>query len=163
MRKSIIADDRIVFAVKYALMLVSEAAVKRGDIAVALCPTMPWRVDRLDLDNKIDAKVAVERAALVDNGNFLLPYKGDSGVRQFVVKTGFVDGLQQAGTKRAMHFDGTADHAARPRVCFDESHDVPSWLRAFVVIVCGGGEGVFNARWESLFRLACAGWVCPHC
>lgn len=74
MRKSFTADDRIVFAVKHALMLVSEAAMKRGDIAVALCPTMPWRVGRLDLDNKIDAKVEVERAALVDHGIFLLPY-----------------------------------------------------------------------------------------
>ena len=40
---SFAADDRVVFAVKYALMIVSEAAVKLGDTATDLCPDIPWR------------------------------------------------------------------------------------------------------------------------
>jgi uncharacterized protein with HEPN domain len=35
--------EQIVFAVKYALMIISEAAVKLGDTATDLCPDVSWR------------------------------------------------------------------------------------------------------------------------
>lgn len=42
-RESFVADETVVFAVKYALMIISEAAVKLGDRAAVLCPDIPWR------------------------------------------------------------------------------------------------------------------------
>ena len=41
--KSFASDDRAIFAVKYALMIISETAVKLGDTAAVLCPDSPWR------------------------------------------------------------------------------------------------------------------------
>jgi uncharacterized protein with HEPN domain len=41
--KSFADDETVVFAVKYALMIVSEAAAKLGDTAAVLCPDIPWR------------------------------------------------------------------------------------------------------------------------
>jgi uncharacterized protein with HEPN domain len=37
------ANEQVVLAVKYALLIVSEAAVKLGDVAVDFCPDIPWR------------------------------------------------------------------------------------------------------------------------
>jgi uncharacterized protein with HEPN domain len=36
-------NDQAIFAVKYALMIISEAAIKLGDTAAALQPNIPWR------------------------------------------------------------------------------------------------------------------------
>jgi uncharacterized protein with HEPN domain len=36
-------NDQVVFAVKYALMIISEAAIRLGDIAGTLQPDIPWR------------------------------------------------------------------------------------------------------------------------
>ncbi len=36
-------NDQVVFAVKYALMIISEAAIRLGDIATTLQPNIPWR------------------------------------------------------------------------------------------------------------------------
>lgn len=41
--KTFAADEQVVFAVKYALMIISEAATKLGDTAAELCPDIPWR------------------------------------------------------------------------------------------------------------------------
>jgi uncharacterized protein with HEPN domain len=35
--------DQTILAVKYALLIISEAAAKLGDTAVALCPDISWR------------------------------------------------------------------------------------------------------------------------
>jgi uncharacterized protein with HEPN domain len=40
--KSFAANDQVVFAVKYALMIISEATAKPGDIAADLRPDIPW-------------------------------------------------------------------------------------------------------------------------
>jgi uncharacterized protein with HEPN domain len=37
------SNDQVTFAVKYALMVISEAAVKLGDTAPGLRPGIPWR------------------------------------------------------------------------------------------------------------------------
>jgi uncharacterized protein with HEPN domain len=37
------ADDQIIFAVKYALMIISEATAKLGETASNLRPDIPWR------------------------------------------------------------------------------------------------------------------------
>jgi uncharacterized protein with HEPN domain len=36
-------SEQTIHAVKYALLIVSEAAIKLGDTASALCPDIPWR------------------------------------------------------------------------------------------------------------------------
>ena len=36
-------NEQVVLAVKYALLIISEAAIKLGDVAVELCPGVPWR------------------------------------------------------------------------------------------------------------------------
>jgi uncharacterized protein with HEPN domain len=41
--KTFPANDQVVFAVKYALMVISEATAKLGDTAFDLRPDMPWR------------------------------------------------------------------------------------------------------------------------
>jgi uncharacterized protein with HEPN domain len=41
--KSFAANDQIVFAVKYALVIISEATPKLGDTAPNLRPEIPWR------------------------------------------------------------------------------------------------------------------------
>jgi uncharacterized protein with HEPN domain len=35
-------NEQVILAVKYALLIVSEAAVKLGDLAGELCPDIPW-------------------------------------------------------------------------------------------------------------------------
>lgn len=35
--------EQTVLAVKYSLLVISEAATKLGDLAAALCPDIPWR------------------------------------------------------------------------------------------------------------------------
>ena len=37
------ANEQVVFAVKYALMIISESAIKLGETAVTLRPEIPWR------------------------------------------------------------------------------------------------------------------------
>ncbi len=37
------ATEQTVIAVKYCLLVISEAAVKLGDLAADLCPSVPWR------------------------------------------------------------------------------------------------------------------------
>ncbi len=37
------ANDQVIFAVKYALLIISEATAKLGDIAPGLRPDIPWR------------------------------------------------------------------------------------------------------------------------
>lgn len=44
--------DQTVRAVKYSLLVISEAAVKLGDLAADLCPTVPWR-DIRGLGNRL--------------------------------------------------------------------------------------------------------------
>jgi uncharacterized protein with HEPN domain len=41
--KAFADNEQAIHAVKYALMIVSEAAAKLGDAAVDLCPDIPWR------------------------------------------------------------------------------------------------------------------------
>ena len=41
--KGFAANDEKVLAVKYALLTISEAAAKLGDLAADLCPDIPWR------------------------------------------------------------------------------------------------------------------------
>lgn len=41
--KSFAANDQVIFAVKYALVIISEATVKLGDAAPDLRPDIPWR------------------------------------------------------------------------------------------------------------------------
>jgi uncharacterized protein with HEPN domain len=41
--KSFAANDQIVFAVKYPLIIISEATLKLGDTAPNLRPQIPWR------------------------------------------------------------------------------------------------------------------------
>jgi uncharacterized protein with HEPN domain len=36
-------DEQVRFAVQYALLVISEAALRLGDDADALCPDVPWR------------------------------------------------------------------------------------------------------------------------
>jgi uncharacterized protein with HEPN domain len=36
-------NDQVIFAVKYALLIISEATAKLGDIASGLRPDIPWR------------------------------------------------------------------------------------------------------------------------
>jgi uncharacterized protein with HEPN domain len=36
-------NEQTVLAVKYSLLIISEAAVKLGDITIVLCPDIPWR------------------------------------------------------------------------------------------------------------------------
>jgi uncharacterized protein with HEPN domain len=36
-------NEQAVLAVKYALLIISEAATKLGDVAADLCPDIPWR------------------------------------------------------------------------------------------------------------------------
>lgn len=44
--------DQTVRAVKYSLLVISEAAVKLGDPDADLCPTVPWR-DIRGLGNRV--------------------------------------------------------------------------------------------------------------
>lgn len=44
--------DQTIRAVKYSLLIVSEAAVKLGDLAGDLCPAIPWR-DIRGLGNRL--------------------------------------------------------------------------------------------------------------
>ena len=44
--------DQTIRAVKYSLLVISEAAVKLGDLAADLCPTVPWR-DIRGLGNRL--------------------------------------------------------------------------------------------------------------
>lgn len=37
------ASEQTVLAVKYSLLIISEAAAKLGDLAAELCPDIPWR------------------------------------------------------------------------------------------------------------------------
>ena len=37
------AADQTIRAVKYSLLVISEAATKLGDLAAGLCPSIPWR------------------------------------------------------------------------------------------------------------------------
>jgi uncharacterized protein with HEPN domain len=37
------ANEQTELAVKYSLLIISEAAAKLGDLAVAHCPDIPWR------------------------------------------------------------------------------------------------------------------------
>jgi uncharacterized protein with HEPN domain len=41
--KTFAENDQAVFAVKYALMIISEAATRLGDTAMNLQPDIPWR------------------------------------------------------------------------------------------------------------------------
>ena len=41
--KTFVANDQVVFAVKYALVIISEATAKLGDTAADLRPEIPWR------------------------------------------------------------------------------------------------------------------------
>ncbi len=41
--KTFAANDQVVFAVKYALVIISEATVKLGDTAPGFRPDIPWR------------------------------------------------------------------------------------------------------------------------
>ncbi|MEO8715032.1 MAG: HepT-like ribonuclease domain-containing protein [Acetobacteraceae bacterium] len=41
--KAFAGNEQAIHAVKYALVIISEAAAKLGDTAVALCPDIPWR------------------------------------------------------------------------------------------------------------------------
>ena len=41
--KAFADNDQVIFAVKYALMIISEAAIRLGDAAAALRPDIPWR------------------------------------------------------------------------------------------------------------------------
>jgi uncharacterized protein with HEPN domain len=36
-------NEQTIRAVKYSLLIISEAAVKLGDLAADLCPAIPWR------------------------------------------------------------------------------------------------------------------------
>ncbi|HJU17335.1 MAG TPA: HepT-like ribonuclease domain-containing protein [Stellaceae bacterium] len=36
-------NEQVILAVRYALLIVSGAAVKLSDLATALCPDIPWR------------------------------------------------------------------------------------------------------------------------
>jgi uncharacterized protein with HEPN domain len=40
-------NDQVVFAVKCALMIISESAIRLGDIAGKLQPDIPWREIRV--------------------------------------------------------------------------------------------------------------------
>jgi uncharacterized protein with HEPN domain len=51
MRAFAVADQTI-RAVKYSLLIISEAAVKLGDLAAELCPAVPWR-DIRGLGNRL--------------------------------------------------------------------------------------------------------------
>jgi uncharacterized protein with HEPN domain len=42
-REGFARNEQAILAVKYALLIISEAAVKLGDIAIDLCPDIPWR------------------------------------------------------------------------------------------------------------------------
>ena len=42
-RERFAANEQAVLAVKYALLIISEAAIKLGNIATDLCPNIPWR------------------------------------------------------------------------------------------------------------------------
>ena len=44
--------DQTIRAIKYSLLIVSEAAVKLGDLAADLCPSVPWR-DIRGLGNRL--------------------------------------------------------------------------------------------------------------
>jgi len=44
--------DQTIRAVKYSLLVISEAAVKLGDLAADLCPNVPWR-DIRGLGNRL--------------------------------------------------------------------------------------------------------------
>jgi uncharacterized protein with HEPN domain len=44
--------DQTIRAVKYSLLVISEAAVKLGDLAADLCPAIPWR-DIRGLGNRL--------------------------------------------------------------------------------------------------------------
>jgi uncharacterized protein with HEPN domain len=41
--KTFTANDQVIFAVKYALVIISEATAKLGDVAADLRPDIPWR------------------------------------------------------------------------------------------------------------------------
>jgi uncharacterized protein with HEPN domain len=41
--ETFIGKDQVIFAVKYALMIISEAAIRLGETAPALQPDIPWR------------------------------------------------------------------------------------------------------------------------
>ncbi len=41
--KTFAANDQVIFAVKYALVIISEATAKLGDTAADLRPDIPWR------------------------------------------------------------------------------------------------------------------------
>lgn len=50
--KAFAMADQTIRAVKYSLLIISEAAVKLGDLAVDLCPAVPWR-DIRGLGNRL--------------------------------------------------------------------------------------------------------------
>lgn len=50
--KAFAMADQTIRAVKYSLLIVSEAAVKLGDLAADLCPSVPWR-DIRGLGNRL--------------------------------------------------------------------------------------------------------------
>jgi uncharacterized protein with HEPN domain len=41
--QSFAENEQTVLAVKYSLLIISEAAAKLGDLAADLCPDIPWR------------------------------------------------------------------------------------------------------------------------
>jgi len=45
-------SEQTVLAVKYSLLIISEAAIKLGDVAADLCPGLPWR-DIRGLGNRL--------------------------------------------------------------------------------------------------------------
>ena len=51
-RRGFAKADQTIRAVKYILLIVSEAAIKLGDLAADLCPAIPWR-DVRGLGNRL--------------------------------------------------------------------------------------------------------------
>jgi uncharacterized protein with HEPN domain len=45
-------NEQALFAVQHALLIISEAAAKLGDLAATLCPSVPWR-DIRGLGNRL--------------------------------------------------------------------------------------------------------------
>src|SRR5437773_1965640 len=88
------------------------------------------------VDHDIDSIPAVETNALVLDWEGHLQNEGDAGKGQFPCEALFIDRLQQARSKRAVHFQCTSDYPIRKWV---EIHFAvllsveTSCLRAFVV------------------------------
>lgn len=51
-RQSFTENEQALFAVQHALLIISEAAAKLGDLAVELCPAIAWR-DIRGLGNRL--------------------------------------------------------------------------------------------------------------